>query len=51
VPSWPFYRTASMGCAEVHRPAADIAMEPCPATSEIGQDLVVEKSKHWSLGW
>ena len=28
VASWPFYRTASMGCAEVHRPAADMAMEP-----------------------
>ena len=26
--SWPFCRTASMGCAEVHRPAADIAMAP-----------------------
>jgi hypothetical protein len=28
VASWPFCRTASMGCTEVHRPAADIPMAP-----------------------
>ncbi len=33
VAAWPLYRTASMGCTEAHRSAADIAILRRPAAS------------------